>query len=332
VLGRGYTRPAGGPHAEVVALTQARRRFGAAALRRASLAVTLEPCCHTGRTGPCTEALLEAGITRVLVGHRDPHAPVAGRGIRRLRGRGVRVEVGVLEADCREQHRGFLSRVGRGRPWLSLKLAATLDGRIATRAGESRWISGERSRARAHALRARSDAILVGSGTVLADDPALSARRGARVVHRPVRVLVDTRLRVAASARLFGDTDLQPTWVLTSSRAPAARRRALEARGARVLTVPGRRGRLDLAAALRRLGREGLGEVLVEGGGELAGGLLAGRLVDELHWFAAPAILGGDARPAVAALALPSLAARVRLRDPVVSRLGDDVYVRGRIR
>ncbi len=330
VLGRGRTRPAGGPHAEVLALEQARRR-APSALRGATLAVTLEPCCHQGRTGPCTDAILDAGIARVLVGHRDPHPAVAGRGLRRLRARGLRVEVGVLEAACREQHRGFLARVGRGRPFVSLKLAATLDGRIATARGESRWITGDAARERVHALRARSDAIWVGSGTARADDPALTARRGGRVVHRPGRLLSDARLRVPAASALYRDTADQPTWVLSSRAAPAARRRTLEARGVRLLAVRTRGGHVDPAAALDRLGREGLGEVLVEGGGVLAAALLRAGLVDELHWFAAPALLGGDARPGVGPLQVAALAGRVRLRDPVVSRLGDDVYVRGRI-
>jgi diaminohydroxyphosphoribosylaminopyrimidine deaminase/5-amino-6-(5-phosphoribosylamino)uracil reductase len=188
ILGRGYTRPAGGAHAEIVALESARRRHGRASLRGASLAVTLEPCCHQGRTPPCTTAVAEAGISRVVVGHPDPSRQVGGRGLRRLRARGLRVEVGVLEEACRYQHRGFLSCVERGRPWVALKLAASLDGRIATSRGESRWITGERSRAWVHALRARADAVMVGSGTVRADDPELTARREGRVVRRPIRV------------------------------------------------------------------------------------------------------------------------------------------------
>ncbi len=331
VLGRGHTRPPGGPHAEIVALEQARRRAGAAALRGAGLAVTLEPCRHTGRTGPCADALIEAGVGRVWIGHRDPNPSVTGGGVARLRRAGVEVEVGVLEEACREQHRGFLQVIEHGRPFVALKLAATLDGRIATARGESRWISGERSRATVHRLRGRADAILVGSATARSDEPALTARRDGRILHRPVRVVLDSRLAVPAGSRLFRATEGQPTWVLAAKDAPASRRRALEARGARVLAV-GRRGRaLDLRAALRRLAREGLTEVLVEGGGGLAAALLQARLVDELHWFVAPSLLGGDARPALGPLALARLPARPALRDPVVSRSGDDVYVRGRI-
>ncbi len=331
VLGRGHTRPAGGPHAEVVALERARRRHGAGSLRGASVAVTLEPCAHVGRTGPCCDALLAAGVRQVWVGHRDPHAAVAGRGLRRLRAGGVRVEVGVREAECRAQHRGFLSVVERGRPFVALKLAATLDGRIATAAGESRWISAPESRARVHALRARVDAILVGARTARLDAPALTARSGGRVVHRPVRVVVDSRLALPLSSPLLAGPDPGRTWLLAARSAAATRRRGLEARGARVLSIPRRGAHLDLRRALERLAREGLTEVLVEGGGELAAALLRRDAVDELHWFAAPSLLGGDARPALGALGVGRLARRVRLEEVRQRRSGPDLHLWGRV-
>jgi diaminohydroxyphosphoribosylaminopyrimidine deaminase/5-amino-6-(5-phosphoribosylamino)uracil reductase len=326
VLGSGRTQPPPGPHAEIVAIAGALRAHGARALRGASLATTLEPCNHTGRTGPCSERVLAAGIGRVFVGHADPHPPARG-GIARLRRAGVAVEVGVLEADCREQHRGFLSWLERGRPFVVLKLAATLDGRIATARGESRWITGEPARALAHRLRAGADAILVGAGTARADDPELSARRGGRVLHRPVRVLADTRLRVPLSSKLFRGTG-GPTWVLCAATAPAARRRERERRGAVLIPTPLRRGRLDLRAALRELARRGLTEVLVEGGGELAASLIREDLVDELHWFAAPRLLGADARPAVGPLGLRALRAAPALRIVALRRAGADVHLR----
>ena len=327
VLGRGYTHPPGGPHAEVVALTNARRRVGERALRGASMAVTLEPCCFTGRTGPCTEALADARLKRVLIGHLDPHPRVAGRGARRLRAAGIEVQVGVLEVECREQHKGFICSVERGRPYVTLKLAASLDGRIATARGESRWISGEVARARVHALRSRSDAILVGSGTVLADDPELSARRGRRVVHRPVRVLVDSALRVPASARIYRTANRQETWVVCSRRAPAARRRAVERRSARVLTVRAPGGKLSLAAALARLAKEGLTTVLAEGGGRLAAALLRARQVDELHWFVSGKLLGEDGVPVLGPLGVARLRDAVVLEGLRVRRAGDDLWL-----
>jgi diaminohydroxyphosphoribosylaminopyrimidine deaminase/5-amino-6-(5-phosphoribosylamino)uracil reductase len=331
-LGRGATRPPGGAHAEIVALEQAARCHGRAALRGASLAVTLEPCSHHGRTPPCADAVAAAGIARVFVGHRDPAPHVAGGGLRALRRAGVAVQVGVLEAECREQHRGFLSVVERGRPWVTLKLAASLDGRIATAAGESRWITGAPARAFVHRLRARSDAILVGAATAIADDPALTARRGARVVHRPVRIVVDSQLRVPPRARLFRE-HAERTWVLCSARAPARRRRALEARGVRILALsPGRDGRPPLRAALGRLGALGVGTLLVEGGGVLAAALLRAGLVDDLVWLGAPLLLGGDARPAIGALGVGRLARAPRLEAARVRRLGADVLVEARVR
>jgi diaminohydroxyphosphoribosylaminopyrimidine deaminase/5-amino-6-(5-phosphoribosylamino)uracil reductase len=331
VLGRGYTRPPGGPHAEVVALDAARRRHGAAALRGATLAVTLEPCCFTGRTPPCTDAILAAGIARVLVGQRDPHPRVAGRGLRLLRARGVALATGVLEDACREQHQGFTSVLERGRPFVALKLAATLDGRIATARGESRWITGEAARARVHALRAVSDAVAVGSETARADDPELVARRDGRVVHRPVRVVFDAALTLPPRGRLARAPDPERTWVLAAPDAPAARRRALARAGVRVLDLPRRGGHLDLPRALAALAREGLTTLLVEGGGGLGAALLRAGLVDELHWFTAPSCLGADARPALGPLGVERLDARLALEDVEVRRLGADLYLRGRV-
>ena len=330
VLGRGRTRPAGGAHAEIVAIDRALRRFGPRAVRGASLAVTLEPCSHTGRTGPCTGRIIAAGISRVFVGHRDPHPEVAGRGLRRLRAAGIAVGTGVLEASCREQHRGFLRVLEVGRPFVSLKLAATLDGRIATAGGESRWITGAPARALVHRLRARVDAVWVGSGTALADDPELYARRGDRIVHRPLRIVADSRLRLPVAARVLRGAPGR-TWLLCSQVAPAARRRRLEARGAVVIPLP-RRGRgLDLRRALAVLAERGITEVLVEGGGVLSASLLREQLVDELHWFAAPRFLGADARPAVGELGISRLALAPSLEDVRIRRIGADLHLCGRV-
>jgi diaminohydroxyphosphoribosylaminopyrimidine deaminase/5-amino-6-(5-phosphoribosylamino)uracil reductase len=329
VLGRGGTRPVGEAHAEIVAIEAAIRRHGARAVRGAQLAVTLEPCSHTGRTPPCADRVIAAGIAAAWIGHRDPHPAVAGRGVARLRRAGMRVEVGVLEDECREQHRGFLCVLASGRPFVSLKLAATLDGRIATASGESRWISGPAARAAVHRLRSRADAVWIGVETALADDPELTARAGGRVVHRPVRLVADSRLRLAPGARMLRG-DPGSTWVLCGTGAPRARRRALEAAGARVLELPRRGAHLDLRRALRRLGQEGLTEILVEGGGRLAAGLLRASLVDELHWFTAPLVLGADGRAALGELGVRALAAAPRLAGVSLRRVGDDAHWIGR--
>jgi diaminohydroxyphosphoribosylaminopyrimidine deaminase/5-amino-6-(5-phosphoribosylamino)uracil reductase len=331
VLGRGHSRPAGGPHAEVVALRSAVRRFGARHVRGASMAVTLEPCCHVGRTGPCATLLARAGLRRVLIGHIDPHPTVAGRGVRLLRRAGIDVRVGVLAAACRAQHRGFLSVCERGRPFVTLKLASSLDGRIATAGGQSRWITGEVARSVAHRLRARVDAIAVGSGTALADDPELTARRGGRVAHRPVRVLVDSKLRVPTTAKLYRG-EPQRTWVLCARDAAAARRRAVAATGARLIDVPARNRHLDLRRAMAKLARGGLTHVLVEGGGELAAALLREGLVDELHWFVSYKLLGAEGRPAVGPLELRALADGCELEDVSVRRVGGDLHIQGAVR
>ncbi len=342
VLGRGYTRPVGGDHAEVVALRAAFLRFGRSAVRGATVAVTLEPCAHRGRTGPCADRLVEAGVKKVIVGHRDPHPEVSGRGLGRLRRGGIEVELGVLADDCRRQHRGFLTVLEENRPFVVLKLAGTLDGRIATSAGESRWITGPEARAAVHRLRARVDAIAVGSGTATSDDPELTARRGEKIVHRPIRVLVDSGLRVAPTSRLYRGESEQ-TWVLCSKNAPPARLRAVIATGAKVLRVPllrrsarqsgklDRTRHLDLRKAMTVLAREGLTEILVEGGGELGAALMRASLVDEVHWFLAPTLLGGDARAAFGALGVGRLAQAAHLEEVDVRRVGQDVWVRGTI-
>ena len=329
VLGRGSTRPPGGPHAEIVALERARKKHGARALRGATLAVTLEPCAHQGRTGPCSDAIVAAGIRRVLVGHRDPSSWTGGRGLRKLRAAGLDVSVGILEAECRHQHRGFLSVVEEGRPWVELKLAGSLDGRIASARGESRWITGEKARAFVHRLRDRADAVMVGSGTALADDPSLDVRRGARVLRRPVRIVVDSSLRVGPEARIHRSPG--ESIALFRRDAPARRRAALERAGVTLVPLGAWSGGVNLRTGLRALGRAGMTTVLVEGGGELAGALLAAGLVDEVHWFLAPTLLGGDGRAALGPIGAARLQDAIRLADPEVRRMGQDLYVRGRV-
>jgi len=333
ILAGGATQPPGGPHAEVVALRAAIRKHGKNAVRGASMAVTLEPCCFTGRTGPCTEAILDAKIRKVVIGCRDPHARVRGRGIRKLRSANVEVVVGVREGPCREHHRGFFSLCQRGRPFVTLKLATSLDARIATAGGESRWITGSEARRFVHRLRASSDAVMVGSGTALADDPDLSARRGDRLIRRPIRLLVDSRLRLAPSARLYsgllpetegGQPEAQ-TWVLCRKGARGAR--AIRATGAKLIEIPVVGPHIDLSAGLQALGSEGLTSVLVEGGGRLAASLLRAELVDAIHWIQAPILLGGDGIPALGSLGIDRLSEAVYLNEIARRKLGRDLHI-----
>ena len=331
ILGSGTTRPPGGPHAEIVAIEAARRRHGEKALRGASMAVTLEPCDFEGRTGPCTRAIIEAGIGRVVVGCRDPHPRVAGRGLRKLRRNRVDVVSGLLEEACRWQHRGFLSVHERGRPWVTLKLATSLDGRIALANGASRWITGPEARAFVHRLRDASDAVMVGSRTARADDPELSVRRGERIVRHPVRLLVDGRLRVPLSARLYDLSGGARTWVLCRKGARGLRR--VRAAASRVFELPaGQGGQVDLVDGFSQLARAGLTTVLVEGGGLLASALLRADLVDEVHWLLAPTLIGGDGRAGLGPLGLERLSDAVSLEPIRVRRRGVDLHVHGRIR
>ncbi|MGH7063712.1 MAG: bifunctional diaminohydroxyphosphoribosylaminopyrimidine deaminase/5-amino-6-(5-phosphoribosylamino)uracil reductase RibD [Stellaceae bacterium] len=302
-VGRGWTQPGGRPHAE----TEALRRAGVTA-RGATAYVTLEPCCHWGRTPPCTQALIEAGVCRVVAALEDPDPRVAGGGIRRLRQAGVAVETGLCGKEAAEINAGFLLRQREGRPLVTLKLATSLDGRIATRTGDSRWITGAAARARAHLLRAEHDAIMVGTGTVLADDPALTCRLPGLGRRSPVRIVLDRSLRIPAAAAVIADAHRVPTWVLTLSSADPGRRAFFAGAGARLIDIaPDPAGQIDLAAALAELGARGLTRLLVEGGARLAAALLQARLVDRLVWFHAPLLIGGDGTPATAALGLDAL-------------------------
>lgn len=322
VVGEGWTRPVGGPHAEVVAL----RRAGTRA-RGATLYVTLEPCAHHGRTPPCADAVVAAGVARVVVAVGDPNPRVRGRGLAKLARAGITVTRGILAAEAGAVSAWFRHYIVRRRPFVVLKLAASLDGRIATSTGESRWISGPQARRWVHELRNRVDAVMVGSGTVLADDPALTCRvRGGR---DPLRVVVDGGLRISPRARMLREASTAPTLVATTSRAPTARKRALERAGADVLVVPGRGPRVDLATLLDLLAERGIVSVLVEGGGDLAAAMLRARLVDRVAIVTAPLLLGGDGRPMVGELGLSRLASAPRIVDGRITSLGADLLCEG---
>ena len=321
VIGRGWTQPGGRPHAE----TEALRRAGEAA-RGATAYVTLEPCSHHGRTPPCCEALAEAGIARVVMAMRDPDPRVNGRGLAMLRGAEIAVEEGLLEAEARALNAGFFRRIQAGMPVVTLKLASTLDGRIATASGESRWITGEAARREVHALRARHDAILVGSGTVLADDPDLTCRIPGMERVPMLRVVADARLRTPPSARLVQSAGVAPVLIITAPGHPPAVQAPFMEAGADIVTVPAHAaGGLDLPSLLRALGRRGVTRVLAEGGAGLAAALLRQGLVDRLAWFHAPAVMGSDGHPATEGLRLAALSAMPRFRRTALRALGDDM-------
>jgi diaminohydroxyphosphoribosylaminopyrimidine deaminase/5-amino-6-(5-phosphoribosylamino)uracil reductase len=320
VVGRAVTAPGGRPHAEPLALAMA----GAAA-RGATVYVTLEPCCHHGRTPPCTDALIAAGVARVVIAVRDPDPRVNGAGIDRLRAAGIAAEEGLLGTEAEELNAGFFSRVRCGRPLVTLKLASTLDGRIATRSGESRWITGEPARRMAHALRGRHDAVMVGVGTVLTDDPDLTCRIPGYQPAGPVRVVADSHLRTRLTCRLVASAKQVPTWLIARDSADAGRRRALEAAGAEVITVAAGTLGVELEAALAALGGRGITRVLVEGGAQLAAALLRADLVDRIAWFHAPTVMGADGWPAAQAFGTDRLAAMPRFVRASATELGEDM-------
>lgn len=324
VVGRGFHPHLGGPHAEVVALDEA----GTAAVG-GTLYVTLEPCNHFGRTPPCTEKILAAGISRVVVAMEDPNPGVAGGGLDVLRRAGLTVTCGVCRAEAEAINPGFLQLVRTGRPHVVLKWAATLDGFIAARSGDSRWVTGEAARRRVHEERLRSDAILVGIGTVLADDPRLTTRLEGRPGRDPLRVVLDTHLRLPTTARLLTQTSEAGTLVVAGRPADPERRQALEAAGAQVLECPTGAAGLDLEWILDRLGEMGVAQVLIEGGGRVAAAALAAGVVDRVMLFYAPKLLLGGGVPACRGPGVERMADCLLLEDLRVTRLGEDLLVEG---
>jgi diaminohydroxyphosphoribosylaminopyrimidine deaminase/5-amino-6-(5-phosphoribosylamino)uracil reductase len=330
IIGRGWHRRAGGPHAEIEALRDAARRGNSP--RGATLYVTLEPCCTHGRTPPCTEAVIGAGIKRVVVGATDPNPKHAGRGFPILRRAGIRVTSGVLAEDCARLNEAFNHWVVRRTPLVIVKAAMTLDGKIATASGDSKWITGEKARNYGMKLRQGSDAILVGINTVLADDPSLTFRSRRKVGARLRRIVLDSQARTPLRAKVVRDEFAPLTTIVVSRRAPKSRVAAL-ARKVRVLVAPERAGALDLRWLLKRLGRENVTQLLVEGGGEVNASFLLGGLAQRVAFFYAPKILGGrDARKGVAGAGVRTLAEALTLDDVVWRRLGDDLLLTARVR
>ena len=330
VVGTGWTAPAGGPHAEIVALKAA----GAAA-RGATAYVTLEPCCHTGRTGPCTKALREAGIARVVFAGRDPNPRVNGGGAAELIAAGIAVEGGVMESEAEPLNRGFFTRMRRGVPYVRSKLAVSLDGRTALANGTSKWITSAAARADVHRWRARSSAVLTGSGTIVDDDPSLDARREEAEIpesigiKQPLRVVIDARLKMPPGAKtlsLPGEVLVLTTRALDDPKAAA-----LRAAGARVDQVAGDAEHCDLRAVIGRLAALEINDVWVEAGAGLNGALLKAGLIDELIIYMAPSVLGSAARGMFDVPALASLADATSVTFDDVSKIGGDLRITARV-
>ena len=322
IVGAGYHQVAGGDHAEIVALKQA----GAKA-KGATLYITLEPCSHYGRTPPCADALIGAGIKEVVAAMRDPNPRVAGRGFKKLGRAGIRVRIGLLEAQCRTMLEAFTKFITKRIPFVTLKLAATLDGKIATASGDSHWISGARSRALVHRWRNEMDAVLVGAATVRADDPQLTCRiTGGR---NPYRVVLDSRLRIPLTAQLFKQKDAAKTIIATTTGASAARVRAIEARGAQVWRLPAQDHQVAWRPLLKKLAAQGIVSVLIEGGAVVAASALKHGVVDKVEFFYAPKMIGGDGRVMIDGLAIGKMAHAIGLQRIGVRKSGNDILVTG---
>lgn len=324
-VGEGWHQHYGGPHAEIEALKVAGHRA-----RGATAYVTLEPCCHHGKTGPCSDALLAAGIVRVVVAQRDPFSQVAGQGIAQLESAGIAVEVGLLEADARQLNAPYLKLVEQGRPWVIAKWAMTLDGKLAAPSGDSRWISSEVSRAIVHQIRGRVDGILIGRGTAQHDDPMLTARPpGARIA---ARIVLDGLAALSGTSQLVATAREVPVIVATTPQASEENRQRLSDAGCDVLVCEGASPAEQLDWLLAELGRRRMTNLLVEGGSQVLGSLFDLGQIDEVHTFIAPRLIGGhDAPSPIAGLGLDRMADALALDAPTIEQCGSDVYVHGRV-
>ena len=321
IVGEGFHERAGEPHAEILAL----HRAGAKA-RGAAVYVTLEPCSHHGRTPPCADALVDAGVSRVIAAMEDPNPLVAGEGLQRLRAAGIAVECGLCEAQARELNIGFIARMTRARPWLRIKAAASLDGRTALRNGQSQWITGAAARRDGHRWRARSCAVMIGVGTLLADNPRLTVRE-IKTTRQPLRIVVDRQLEIPLDAQVLeGGHAL----IVTAQDQPE-KVRLLQQLGAQVVRLPNPEGKVDLAALMHELARRELNEVLVESGSRLSGALLRADVVDEMIVYLAPHLLGDTARGMFDLGELTALDERVELTIRDVRRIGKDLRLVGRL-
>lgn len=323
IIGEGYHQRVGTPHAEIHALRDAGEKACGAVMY-----VTLEPCCHHGRTPPCTKSIIEAGIHEVVVGMADPNPLVSGKGIKALKDAGIRVIVGVLEREARLQNESFVKYIGTKCPFITLKAAISLDGKVATRTGDSRWITGEEARLLVHQMRAANDAIMVGIGTVLADDPLLTVRLEGEY-KQPLRVIVDSSLRIPEASRLVKTTSEVPTVVAAvQGRYSEAKRAQLERMGLKIWDLPAVNGRVDLVKLVKELGKREITSLLLEGGSTLNASALEAGIIDKFVFFQAPLIIGGQDSPGVfGGMGCERLKDCLRLAQMSVQRVGEDLMI-----
>ena len=325
IVGRGYHQRAGGPHAEVNAIDNAGEQA-----RGATLYVTLEPCNHYGRTPPCTHKIVDAGIRRVVVAMDDPNPGVQGGGNRYLQDQDIDVTTGICEKEARTLNEAFITWVTTGRPFVVVKCAATLDGRIATRTGDSRWVTGPASRQFVHRIRHAVDGIMVGVETVKKDNPSLTTRLDGATGADPTRIILDTHLSIPLASKLLHQASSAPTWVVCATHAPADRQAALEATGARVVTAPLESGRIDLSALMQQLGGMGITSLLIEGGGTVIGSAFTAGIVNKICFFYAPKILGSDdGVPICRGTGPDSMHQSIAVHDLSVFRFDTDVMLQG---
>ena len=327
VVGEGYHRKAGSPHAEIEAL----RRAGNNA-RGAELYVNLEPCCHFGKTPPCTEAILSAGVQKVIVGMRDPNKLVGGKGFRQLKKNGVQVETGTLRKECERLNEVFVKFVQTGNPFVVLKSAISLDGKIATCTGESQWITGTKAREKVHQVRNEMDAIVAGAGTIVKDDPFLTTRPGKKsaVVKHPVRVILDNEFLVPLKSNVFKNADTQRVLYVTGKNLSSSRKKQLMRRGVEILILKENKGKVDLKHLMRALGDRNITSVLIEGGGEVNASALSAGIVDKVMVFVAPILIGGkDAPGPLGGKGIRRLESAFKIKNMTVNQVGNDFLLEG---
>ncbi len=327
IIGRGLHKKFGEPHSEHYAVKAAGKRT-----KGATLYITLEPCCHWGKNPPCTDLLIRSGIKRVVAAIKDPNPLVNGKGFRALKQAGINVRAGVLEKEAMRLNEFFIKHITTGLPFVILKSASTLDGKIATRTGDSRWVSGELSRHYVHELRSRIDAVMVGIGTVLKDDPLLTSRKkGKAAAVHPIRIVIDPLARTPLKAKVLGKGP--ETIIAVTSKAPLRKLRELERKGAQIVLAPAKKGIIDLKRLLKELGSGGICSVLIEGGGVTAARALKQKVVDKVVYFIAPKLVGGkDAPSPVEGDGIMLMKDALRLKDVSMKRMGDDIMVEGYIK